>query len=72
MNCEQAYCSRDTALKRTGDASMKADHVTGAWFRQYQIVDGAARGANGEGESPAVLHQFECAVYIVDFSLTSS
>jgi len=51
---------------------MKADHVTGAWFRQYQIVDGAARGANGEGESPAVLHQFECAVYIVDFSLTSS
>jgi len=24
---------------------MKADHVTGAWFRQYQIVDGTARGA---------------------------
>ncbi|HZG75200.1 MAG TPA: fibronectin type III domain-containing protein, partial [Paenibacillus sp.] len=40
--CEQSYCSRDTAVKRSGNASMKVDHVTGAWFGQYQTVDGTA------------------------------
>ncbi|HZG58672.1 fibronectin type III domain-containing protein [Paenibacillus sp.] len=40
--CEQNYCSRDTAVKRSGTSSMKVDNVTGAWFGQYQTVTGTA------------------------------
>ena len=40
--CEQAYCSRSTAVKLTGDASLKVDHTTGAWFGIFQNVAASA------------------------------
>jgi chitodextrinase len=40
--CEQNYCTRNTAVKRSGDASLKVDNTTGAWFGIYQGVAGTA------------------------------
>ncbi|CAI6084088.1 fibronectin type III domain-containing protein [Cohnella sp. JJ-181] len=40
--CEQSYCTRNTAVKRSGDASLKVDNSTGAWFGIYQTVAGTA------------------------------
>jgi chitodextrinase len=43
--CTQNYCSLDTALKRSGNSSLKVDNATGAWFDIYQGAAGSAGGS---------------------------
>lgn len=41
--CEQDwYCFTDTAVKRSGNASLKVDGASGAWFGSYQNVPAVA------------------------------